>query len=143
MEGAALVNADLHDADMVSSNLERVNAREANFSGARLLRTNLRKAYLRLVNLQCADLRYASLIGTDLRQANLAGADLRYAMLEDVIWQGEDYKGNTVTATLPDGEKWSVYTDMEKYTNRNHADFAITLQRINRIRSGLGYPTIE
>jgi uncharacterized protein YjbI with pentapeptide repeats len=116
--------------------MERVNAREANFSGAQLLRTNLRKAYLRLANLQGADLRYASIILADLREANLAGADLRYATLEDVTWQGEDYRGQMVTATMPDGEKWTVYTNMEKFTNRNHAEFNMTLQKINIIRSG-------
>jgi hypothetical protein len=68
---------------------------------------------------------------------------LRHATLEDVIWQGEDYKGNIVSAILPDGEHWTVYTDMEKFTNRNHAEFNVTLQKINIIRSGQRRPPIR
>ena len=143
MEGAALVQANLANAELVSANLERVNAREANLSGIQVMRANFRNAYLRQTDLRGADFRYASLVDVDLREANLAGADLRSATLDNVTWEGRDYAGNRISAILPDGEVWSESTDMGKYINPAHADFGITFEQINRIRSGQGRQAIK
>lgn len=132
LKGADLQFANLSRANLLYGNLSRANLAGATLTGANLLGANLRRADLAGANLTEAHLGGANLLGADLRRANLleaflfsanlSGANLAGANLDGVIWE-EEFEGKTLTATLPDGTKWTPKTKLERFTNPKHPDF--------------------
>jgi hypothetical protein len=100
LKGACLVDADLRKALLWDANLKQVD-----LAGAKLQRTYLRDA----------DLEGATLWDAKLQGANLRDANLRCAKLANTL-----FDGNSV---LPDGEKWTPETDMERFIDPEHPDF--------------------
>lgn len=106
MRGANLSNATLTDADYSQCNFEN-----AIFDGAILKNVILRKANFSGALLSGADLR-----GADLSGANLSGAKLQDALLEGAIIRDAIFDGGT---RLPDGSKYEVGIDIEKFVHNN------------------------
>ena len=87
---ANLSGADLSEANLREADLSEANLRGADLSGADLSEANLRGADLRGADLRGADLSGADLSGADLSEANLRGADLRGADLRGADLRGAD-----------------------------------------------------
>ena len=92
------------------------------------------KAKLRLMNLDHAylikaNLAYANLDRSNLREANLAGANLAKvnlcrADLTDANLTLVNLFETSLNGTiLPDGTEWVYGTDMQRFTNPDHADY--------------------
>jgi uncharacterized protein YjbI with pentapeptide repeats len=145
LQGADLFRANLRAADLIGADLSRAVLVETNLqwtslTGAKLIATNLSGARLGGANLHGADLNKAKLIevqlhgavllganlcgarlwDADLREANLREVDLKGASLHRANLQGADFDENT---TLPDGTKWTLDTDMARFTDPKHPDF--------------------
>jgi len=105
-----LRGARLKGAHLSQANLENAWLYEAQLGGANLYQTILHKA-----NLSTANLEEAILDGTDLRGANLRKCYLKNARLRNIHCD-ED-------TVLPDGHHWSSETDMDKFTDPDHADY--------------------
>ena len=114
LKGKVLNWADLRGAFLRKANLHKVQLIEANLQEA---------------NLQCANLQEAWLIDAEMQGAKLQGADLRKAELEDAELEG---------AILPDATKYTDNTDMERFTDSDHAMYKMTLKSINFYRGILG-----
>ena len=116
---AELLNADLQRANLAKAKLERTYLWKAHLQRATLVNANLRKSVLVRAELQGAYLMSADLEGAELMNANLHGADLRLANL-----RGASLQDATLTdATLPNGTKWTVDTNMARFTDPNHPNF--------------------
>ena len=108
--GAFLGGANLGGANLYKADLEDASLWEANLGGA-----NLRGANLRGADLVGAFLGRAFLVGADLVGAHLGGADLEGACLERAELS-ED-------SILPDGTKWTLGTEMARFTDPDDPDF--------------------
>lgn len=104
MVGASFRHAQMMECVLIDANLSNANLRKAHLQGAVLVNTNLR----------CANLSEADLTGAKLFGVDLTGADLTGAQLHQVRWV--DSSGENVTI-LPDGNRWTEYTDMSIFTN--------------------------
>lgn len=82
--------------------------------------TTLHKADLGRANLQGALLLGANLQGANLWDANLRAADMRWANLQGVSLSGASFDEET---TLPDRSKWTLDTDMRRFTDPEHPAF--------------------
>ena len=89
----ALLDYDLHRANLSRADLRGTNLREANLRGADLSGADLSGADLSEANLSEADLREANLSEADLREANLRGANLRGADLHRANLSRADLRG--------------------------------------------------
>lgn len=128
---ADLESANLQDAWLGEANLRYAKLTSANLHGAELgdctlEHSNLANANLGEAKLKKADLRRASLYDAELEQACLDGADLcgsylLYANLRDASLQETRFDEATV---LPDGTNWTSNTDMSRFTEAQHPDFA-------------------
>jgi len=78
--------ADLREADLQGSDLQKADLREADLQGSDLREANLQYANLRGANLREANLQGADLREADLQGANLWGANLRHADLDFSAW---------------------------------------------------------
>ena len=67
------IRVDLHDAEIVSADLEGIDFSEASLIGAKLIGANLTRS----------NLYHADLFGTDLRNADLSEANLEWAHLNN------------------------------------------------------------
>ena len=124
LEGANLRKANLELAQFEGSRLSL-----AYFQDAVLYKANMRGAYLFDASFQGASLLYADLRDADLRMsqfggsiligADFQGADLQYADLQGATLGGTDF----TDATLPDGLKYDVQTEMTKFTDPTHPQF--------------------
>lgn len=88
-----LCGADLREAAMPFTRLNRVNLGEADLSGADLHGGSLSKAYLGETNLSGANLSGTDLSDSDLFGANLSGADLTRANLSGAKLTGANLSG--------------------------------------------------
>ena len=104
LQGADLAEANLQEATLMGADLQRANLVMANLQRAMLAHANLQGAYLWQASLQGAYLGMANLQGAHLTGANLQGAYL------------DQY------TTLPDGTKWTLDTDMARFTDPKHPD---------------------
>ncbi|MEL6147976.1 MAG: pentapeptide repeat-containing protein, partial [Chloroflexota bacterium] len=130
LSGAKLREANLSKASLKYANLSEASLSEANLSGAKMRKVNLTGARLRGSRLTGADLRNADLSGTNLDSADLSEADLRYANLSGAVLKNANLKRVSLTDTrfsestvMPDGTKWTVNTDMNRYNNPGNLDF--------------------
>jgi hypothetical protein len=131
----------LEGANLWDANLERANLWDANLERATLLKANLEGAFLWDANLAGVYLVSANLKGANLQGANLSGAKLQAANLENVIWELESPE-QTITATLPDGIKWTSDTDLQRFIDPKHPEYESTLEKINTIRDEMGLEVI-
>jgi hypothetical protein len=88
LEGATLIRANFHNADVRNSSLTRADLSDADLSGANLRGGDLSSVSLRGANLTDSDLDQADLAAADLTDANFENADLNGANLKDVHWKG-------------------------------------------------------
>lgn len=93
LEGADLIEANLHEAKLREANLQcalvfRANLQEANLIGANLRGAWLREANLQGANLWMADLRETDLWAAKLQDAGLERANLQAADLQDAHLHG-------------------------------------------------------
>ena len=84
------MRADLHNADLRSTDLFNADLRGANLSGANLFNADLRGADFHGANLLNANLSVANLLNADLSGANLYNADLSGANLLNADLSGAD-----------------------------------------------------
>jgi len=134
LEKAQLDYVNLEEALLIDTNLS-----EARINYVRLKRTNLSSATLQGAKLmgaglQGCDLRNANLEAADLRHANLEGAYLCFAKIEKAIW---------INAILPDGTERTHLTDLKRFTDHEHTEFDVTLEKINTIRKEMGIAPIQ
>ena len=115
LQGTLLFAASLQGADLIAANLQEADLVRANLQGAHLFMANLQGA-----NLSDADLRETVLGRADLQGAGLDGTDLQRATLIGANLQGATLNENTI---LPDGTKWTLDTDMARFTDPKHPDF--------------------
>ena len=121
---ANLSQADLRGTDLQKVNLKNAGMKEArlqfcNLNGADLENTNLKKAKLQETNLQSSNLKNAQLNGAGLFEANLQYANLENADLtgaqfnEDTLFNQANLKGaNLSQATgLSSGQIETALTD--------------------------------
>ena len=160
LEAANLQGADLRGANLEDTQLQGANLRDAKLDGAVIMNTDLRGADLRDVELQHSEFLYADLSGANLKgtnwhgkdlnmidlrfanlqdatlcETNLTDADLKYALLQDA-----DLRDATLSeATLPDGSKFEDGTDLRKFTDPTHPEFAETLRVIQVARREYGF----
>jgi len=151
---APLERSNLSRANLGFADLTRANLESANMHGTLLYLANLLEANLRFANLTGADLKTANLQGANLSMANLSGADLsnanlHQAQLESVILTGANLRKanleraklwganledvNLQAAILPDGTQWSGKVDMRRFTDWEHPEFRVTLDKIEQI----------
>jgi Pentapeptide repeats (8 copies) len=130
LSGANLYGANLSGAELVFVNLSGANLPSSNLSGASLRGANLNGAISQSANLSGADLYDANLSGAHLPGANLNGALLQSANLSGAGLYGANLSGAYLEAaefdvktTLPDGTKWTPYTDMTRFTDPQHPNF--------------------
>ena len=60
--------------------------------------------------------------------------------LANAVWVRKDGK---YPAILPDGKAWTLDTDMSKFTDRQHAEYRETLEKINVISEEMGIDLIK
>lgn len=131
---ATLANAQLQRAKLIKAKLEEVYMPSVNLQGADLAEANMKKARLlwdvnlKGTNLRDTDLEGAIILGANLRGANLCGSNIHEAYLNEII--------------LPNGGPYTNDSDLDKFTNAEHKEFAETLKEINGIRKRLGYREI-
>ena len=127
LRGADLRGANLYAADLSEASLSGANLSEASLREADLPRADLCRALLCGADLTHADLRSAYLIEADLRGADLTHADLSEADLSKADLRGADLTGANidVDTILPDGTKWTPDTDMGRFTDPAHLDYAV------------------
>jgi uncharacterized protein YjbI with pentapeptide repeats len=140
LQGAALAKADLERAVLREANLTKAylgetNLRVADLQGAILCEANMRNVILTQANLTGADLRRAYVPDADLSQVNLSDSNLRDANLWQAKLHGAnlhkaDMRGALLHGTrfdtdtvLPDNTNWTADTDMNRFTNPEHAEF--------------------
>jgi len=107
--------SDLHDAVLVGTLMDEVEAHHTDFLGAKLSGVNFTEADLHASRFTHADLHGATLYGADMSDAILEEADLTDADLYGTILDGANLKGAKITdvelvqsdsmagATMPDG----------------------------------------
>ena len=105
-----LTNGALQGAHLREANLQEAELWDANLKGADQAFPNLQEADLSFANLQEADLAFAN-----LQEAELGDANLQNAFLSDVL-----FDEGTI---LPDGSKWTPYTDLMRFFDTNHPHF--------------------
>ena len=115
-----LTDGSLRGAKLMGANLQGASLFGADLQGAILTVANLQGAYLLDANLQGAILGGANLQGAFLVRANLQGANLYRANLQAAALQQANFDPYT---TLPDGTKWTLGTDMARFTDPGHPDF--------------------
>lgn len=150
---AVLMAADFRGANLHSARLQNTNLNSSVLSGISWLFTEVQNASLRMANLQGAtiissnlegadmtesDLRKAKVWGSWLASVNLSGAnleeaDLRASYFEKAVLTGANLDG----AILPDGTRFKETTDMNRFTDRNHPDFGLTIEATNEQRERL------
>ena len=135
LEGINLSEANLQGADLFTANLQGAILWGTNLEGAHLTQSNLRGAIMWGANLEGAhlykaDLQWAILEGATLRETNLEEAILREANLQGADLIGANLKGAFLdeaglseNTTLSDGTKWTLDTDMARFTDPDHPDF--------------------
>jgi len=135
LEEANLTEANLQGADLFTANLQGAILWGTNLEGAHLTQSNLRGAIMWGANLEGAhlykaDLQWAILEGATLRETNLEEAILREANLQGADLIGANLKGAFLdeaglseNTTLSDGTKWTLDTDMARFTDPDHPDF--------------------
>ena len=143
LQGTKLIKANLQGADLNGACLEEAKLFGANLQKAKLYGTNLQHAIL-----QNADLRKAEMSLTRLGEAQQMGVDvfggespvvdLQYANLEGAYLESTylHYVPNLHGATLPDGTRFTKFADIRKFTDPDHPEFKVTLEKIDRIRLG-------
>jgi hypothetical protein len=132
---ANLENAKLWKADLQGVNLQWARLKNANLNGSVLVGANLTQANLQAAKLGGADLRQATLFEAKLyrvnfhnaclNQADMSGAHLEGARMENADLAGANLSGAIFDewTTLPDGTKWSVESDMARFTQKDHPQF--------------------
>ena len=160
-----LRHADMRDANLQGADLQEANLRGAYMKRANLKEAILAFAQIQYAWLTDAELQGAKLIDADLQGTKMWGAKLQDAWLIDANLQGvqlvnaqmdkakllkANLKGAIIVGAniqdaylgftrLPDCEMSTTGTDLGKYTNSEHPQFAETLKKINKIRKKLGY----
>ena len=130
LDGAVIINTDLRGAD-----LRGIDFRHTEYIYADLRGANLQGSNLHGKNLEHDSLRFANLMGAILRETDLTDVDLQYALL-----QGADLADATLSeATLPDGTIYETGTDVRKFTDPSHPEFAETLRVIQLARREFGF----
>lgn len=130
-----LKKACLENANLIGANLESANMQQADLDGADLSKSNLFSANLKATSLVKTKFRNADLPIADLTGANLLKADLEDAIVDGAILQGVNLdRANLVgvpldlakmdeNTILPDGNHYTYYTDLERFTKPSHSDF--------------------
>ena len=150
LKGVRLAEADLRNANLRTANMQETDLWKTNLQSADLWWTELQGAFLveaklqdsKLMGavLQDADLRVANLQGADLTDADLRGTDLRDTEMQGANLLNAKLHGTKLSgAIFPDGYNYIFFTEIGKFTNPEHPDFAHTLKNINSIRIELGY----
>lgn len=130
LEGAVIINTDLRGADLRNVDLQQAYFYYAELSGAKLQNTKWQGH-----NLEMMSLRFANLADANLGETTLTDADLEYALLQGANLQDAEF----TDATLPDGTKYDDGTDMRKFTDPTHPQFAETLRVIQVARREYGF----
>lgn len=150
---AVLAGTDFRGANLHSARLQDANLSNSVLVGISWLFTEAQNAKLRMANFQQAEIRSSDLEGADLSEsdfrkarvwgswlvnvtlsdANLEEADLRASFLENAILTGANLNG----VILPDGTRFSETTDMNRFTDRNHPEYAPTIEATNEQREQL------
>jgi len=117
--GADLIAADLHDANLSTAVLDRVEMEHANLANARLTQASLRYS-----NLIMADLSGARLTGADLEHANLSGAKLDKAVLTAANLESALFE----PASLPPAREIAFANRLEGLRYVNYPDALIALR---------------
>lgn len=169
MIGADLQGAHLYKADLQGANLLHAkNLKEASYLGtanlagtklsfANLQRVDLENTNLRGAELQMTDIQGVNFHGADLREADLRGANLREARIilreiriqtfsgeelpvdsdeiEEIVHPATALQG----AILPNGERYTEKTEIDKFIFPTHSEFSQTVKEINdRFRKKAG-----
>ncbi|MEO1286856.1 MAG: pentapeptide repeat-containing protein [Chloroflexota bacterium] len=111
-----------------------------NFSHCRLLATSFKHAELVSSDLSYSDCSGSLFSTTNLSGSNLTASILRGCDLESTKLDNVVYSENSV---LPDGTRWTPDTDLAKFTDRNHPNFASTREAINTIRAEMDLPPLD
>ena len=162
LQGAGLYEANLQEANLIdvkslkevkglrTANLEKANLSAANLQGMDLRNAKLRKAKLQMTDLQGVNFYGADLRETDLQGANLRGVWIRRREIRISIFSGEeppvdsDEFGEVHPATalqgaiLPNGERYTEETEIDKFIFPTHSEFSQTVKEINRFRKRAG-----
>ncbi|MDE2776686.1 MAG: pentapeptide repeat-containing protein [Chloroflexota bacterium] len=133
LQRAQLLVADLRNTSLANANLKGADMHETDLSGAYLLNAKLQRAFLEAANLQNADCRHVDFTNAILAHADLSGANMLEASLS-----GADLIG----ATLPDGS-FAEINSMDRFTNPDHPEFEITIEKINEIRKTMNLDPIQ
>ena len=159
LQGAHLYKADLQGANLIdvkslkevkylkTANLEEANLSAANLQGMDLENAKLRRAKLQMTDLQGVNFYGADLRETDLRGANLRGVWIRRREIRIQIFSGEEPPVDSDEfeevhpatalqgAILPNGERYTEKTEIDKFIFPTHSEFSQTVKEINdRIR---------
>lgn len=112
--GADLSGIDLNGRNLCGANLDGANLSGANLQGASFMGMSLEMQACDPVSLRGADLTGANLDG-----AWLGESILLYAILDEAVF--------TPDTQLPNGEQWTPDTDMARFTDPRHRDYAGSL----------------
>ena len=93
LNGAALIEAHLEQANLADAHLQEASIQEAYLQGARLQEAHLQKAVLQSAHLQNAVLQNAHLQGARVQEAYLQGAFLDQAHLQGAELNGAHLQG--------------------------------------------------
>ncbi|MEM9955178.1 MAG: pentapeptide repeat-containing protein [Chloroflexota bacterium] len=145
-ERAKIYDTTLDDADLSLSNFRDATIWNCTFVASRIIEGDFSNAELQRCQFWGADLIKANLAGaifydciiagtTSLEGANLMGCSLEKSLMENLRLSSE--------TILPDGTSWTPDTDLAKFTDRNHPDFASTREAINTIRAEIDLPPLD
>lgn len=136
LKGSSLRHTHMEKSVLIGADFSKANMFKVHLQDAVLVDCNLQIANLHSAHLQNANLSGSNFTGVDLRWADLQGANLAKAQLRGAVIKFADLNNCHLENTiLPDGEDWTNKTDMGKYTDENHPEFAATLAKINTIRA--------
>lgn len=115
---------------LTDGSLEGKNLASANLEGAPLRLAVLRDVYFGWANLRGAHLFGAKLEGAILINADLQGATfyqfsdgLQDAHIQDATGEVIESPVFSEKTVLPDGTRWALGTDLDKFTNPTHHEF--------------------
>ncbi|MBN1284079.1 MAG: pentapeptide repeat-containing protein [Anaerolineae bacterium] len=120
LQGVYAANADLRKATLISAELREAELPCARLDGADLTCAKLQRADLYRAYLLGVRLHFVNLQGAKLNLAHLQGADFREANLQDVELFHAEFDNTTI---LPDGTKWTLDTNMARFTDPYYPKF--------------------
>ena len=134
-------NTSFDGADLKFSNIKDASFPYSDFSGANLAYAQFQNSQLSNANFRDSDLGGANLLGADLSNANLVGVN--WVADDTIFWEVSgfatwvDWSDKTPEAMLPDGTRWTPDTEMGRFTDLEHPEFAETLEKIEAMRQEL------